>query len=145
MGFIESVKICFSKYFDFSGRASRSEFWYFTLFLAIYTFIIGLTVGVVLETRYPGTSKADIDYFFDSFGTIFFIPLLIPTFAVTSRRFHDFGHSGWIQIGFYFVMIISDSINTDTGLVLFLVSYILFYVYASQKPIGENKYGAVIR
>ena len=144
MGFIESVKTCFSKYFDFSGRASRSEFWYFTLFLVIYTIIVGFTIGVVLEIRYPGTSEADIDYFFNSFGTFLFIPLIIPSFAVTSRRFHDFGHSGWIQIGFYFVMGISDAINTGAGLVLYLVSLVLFYVYASQKPVGENKYGAVI-
>lgn len=145
MGFIESVKTCFSKYIDFSGRASRSEFWYFTLFLVIYTIIIGFTIGVVLEIRYPGISEAEIDYFFNSFGTFFFIPLIIPSFSVTSRRFHDFGHSGWIQIGFYFALGISGTINTDTGLVLYLVSLILFYVYASQKPIGENKYGVVIQ
>ena len=144
MGFIESVKICFTKYSDFSGRASRSEFWYFTLFLVIYTIIIGLTVGVVFEIRYPGTSEADIDYFFDSFGFLIFLPILLPSLSVTARRFHDFGHSGWIQIGFYFVMSILEIMNTTQGWVLYAIVLVSFYVYASQKPIGENKYGAVI-
>tara|TARA_B100000575_G_C23014282_1_gene584175 strand:- start:466 stop:903 length:438 start_codon:yes stop_codon:yes gene_type:complete len=144
MGFIESVKICFTKYSDFSGRASRSEFWYFTLFLVIYTIIIGLTVGVVFEIRYPGTSEADIDYFFDSFGFLVILPILLPSLSVTARRFHDFGHSGWIQIGFYFVMSILEIMNTTQGWVLYAIVLVSFYVYASQKPIGENKYGAVI-
>ena len=144
MGFTESVKICFTKYSDFSGRASRSEFWYFTLFLVIYTIIIGLTVGVVLEIRYPGTSEADIDYFFDSFSFLVILPVLLPSLSVTARRFHDFGHSGWIQIGFYFVMGVLEIINTTQGWVLYAIVLVSFYVYASQKPIGENKYGAVI-
>tara|TARA_X000000368_G_scaffold409883_1_gene392537 strand:+ start:536 stop:973 length:438 start_codon:yes stop_codon:yes gene_type:complete len=145
MEFIESVKTCFVKYFDFSGRASRSEFWYFTLFLVLYVMIVSFFLGFYFGYNYPGWTQQQFDKMYDSIYIFIILPLASPILAVTARRFHDFGHSGWIQIGFYFVMSISEEINTDAGVVLYLVSHVLFYVYASQKPIGDNKYGAVIQ
>ena len=144
MGFIESVKTCFSKYSDFSGRASRSEFWYFALFVLIYALVIGFLAGIILAIQYPAISDQEVDYFFDSFGLFFLLPILLPSFTVTARRFHDFGHSGWIQIGFYFVMGILEIMNTTQGWVLYTIVLVSFYVYASQKPVGENKYGTPI-
>ena len=144
MGFIESVKTCISKYSDFSGRASRSEFWYFTLFMVIYIFVIGFLSGIILAIQYSGMSDQEIDYFYDSFGFLFLLPILLPSLTVTARRFHDFGHSGWIQIGFYFVMGILEIMNTTQGWVLYAIVLVSFYVYASQKPVGENKYGTPI-
>ena len=44
MGPIDAVKTCFVKYVDFDGRAPRSEYWYFVLFLVIgYAILIGLS------------------------------------------------------------------------------------------------------
>ena len=144
MGFIESVKTCFSKYSDFSGRASRSEFWYFALFIVIYALVIGFLSGIILAIQYPEMSDQDIDYFYDSFAMLFLLPIVLPSLTVTARRFHDFGHSGWIQIGFYFVMGILEIMNTTQGWVLYAIVLVSFYVYASQKPVGENKYGTPI-
>ena len=106
---------------------------------------MGLTIGIVLEIRYPGLPEADIDYFFDSFGFLVILPITLPSLSCTARRFHDFGHSGWIQIGFYFVLGILEIMNTTQGWILYAIAFVSFYVYASQKPIGENKYGAVIQ
>ena len=47
MGFIEAVKTCLGKYAQFNGRASRSEFWFFNLFLFIYLFVAGFLLGMV--------------------------------------------------------------------------------------------------
>ena len=71
MGFGEAIKVCFNKYADFSGRASRAEFWWFYLF----TFLVSLiTCGVAC------------------------LVFLIPQYAVGARRLHDTGRSGWLQL-----------------------------------------------
>ena len=144
MGFAEVVKTCFSKYFDFSGRASRFEFWYFILFIVIYSIVLGFLLGIIIAIQYPGISDQDFDYFVDSFSWVFLLPLLIPSYSVTARRFHDFGHSGWIQLGFYFVMAILEIMDTTQGWILYAIVFVSFLIYASQKPVGENKYGKSI-
>ncbi len=69
--FGEAIKICFSKYADFEGRATRSEFWYFYLFCYIVNLV---TCGWA------------------------WIGLIIPMLAAGARRFHDTGRSGWLQL-----------------------------------------------
>ena len=78
MSFKESVKTCFTKYADFSGRARRSEFWYFELFLFIASIIINTLVG----------SDGILSY-------AVYLALLIPSLSVSVRRMHDIGKSGW--------------------------------------------------
>ena len=75
MGFGEAIKTCFSKYVDFSGRATRAEFWWFMLFSFIVMFVVGF-FGKVL-------------------GAIVSLAFLLPTLAVDVRRLHDVGRSGW--------------------------------------------------
>ncbi|MBC8301221.1 MAG: DUF805 domain-containing protein [Pelagibacterales bacterium] len=140
MEFIESVKTCFVKYFDFSGRASRSEFWYFTLFLVLYVVIVSFFLGIYFGYNYPGLTEQQFDKMYDSMYIFIILPLVFPILAVTARRFHDFGHSGWIQLGFYIPMNILDKINTTESLALYTIILVSFYIYASQKPMGENRY-----
>ncbi len=78
MGFKEAVKTCFAKYADFSGRASRSEFWWFNLFVII--------VSVA------AASVSDVLYALVALGT------LLPVIAVATRRLHDVNKSGWWQL-----------------------------------------------
>lgn len=78
MGFFEAVKTCFQKYAVFSGRARRSEFWYFMLFIAIINLILGFVGN-------------------DWGSNIFSLAILLPSIAVTCRRLHDTGRSGWWQ------------------------------------------------
>ena len=82
MGFAEAIKTCFSKYATFSGRATRSEFWYWQLF----TFLVGLVLGFVFS---PLAFVA---------GFVFFIPSL----AVLVRRLHDTGRE-WYNIFWVFL------------------------------------------
>lgn len=74
MGFFASIGSCFRKYATFSGRAPRSEFWYFVLFL----FLLALPAAP-----------------FGAFGVLLFVPVLLPAISVEVRRLHDIDRSGW--------------------------------------------------
>ncbi len=77
VGFGQAIKICFSKYADFNGRAPRAEFWWFQLFAFILS-----CIPIVCFIAWIG--------------------LLLPQLAVTWRRLHDIGKGG----GWYFIFLI---------------------------------------
>ena len=89
LGFNEAVGTCFRKYFDFTGRARGSEFWYFYLF-CVLIFI----VATILDTNLFG-------YAWEDYGPLYLITnvcLIIPQISVATRRLHDTGKSGWWQL-----------------------------------------------
>ena len=89
MDFQTSVKTCFKKYADFSGRALRSEFWFFCLF-SLLAGIITTIVDIMI-----------LGYSIESYGPlnlIFSVAIFIPSIAVTARRLHDVNRSGWWQL-----------------------------------------------
>ena len=100
MSFAEAIKTCFKKYADFSGRASRPEFWWFVLF---YYLVILLPVvpWIAIDARSvnqapiedPGTTTAVA--VFGVLVVVVFLALLIPYLAAGVRRLHDTGKSGW--------------------------------------------------
>jgi uncharacterized membrane protein YhaH (DUF805 family) len=90
MNFFDAVKTCFVKYTNFSGRASRSEFWLFVLF----TFVVSLML-VFLDPLIAGVPFIDYDEIFAPLSTIFTIAIFIPSIAVNVRRLHDVNRSGW--------------------------------------------------
>ena len=90
MGFGEAIRTCFAKFATFSGRARRSEYWYFMLFALVVSFGIGVVEGVTHNAH--GTGSA---------GSLASLFLFIPQLTVTVRRLHDTGRSGWWIGGFY--------------------------------------------
>jgi len=74
-----AIKICFQKFFIFTNRASRSEYWWFILFYTIFASI---------PTFVPNENLV-------VFGYIMSLLLFIPGIAVTVRRLHDINKSGW--------------------------------------------------
>lgn len=80
---------CLQHYADFSGRARRSEFWYFQLFNFLIEIGIYLIVLAIKEV-------IGIDLGFLRF--VYPIALLIPNLAVSARRLHDTNRSGWWQL-----------------------------------------------
>ncbi len=80
MTFGESVQTCFVKYANFKGRASRSEYWWWTLFVFIISFCAGFMDGLM------GISVLT---------WIVAIAFYLPNLAVAVRRCHDSNHSGW--------------------------------------------------
>lgn len=93
MNMIEAVGTCFRKYFKFSGRARRSEFWYWVLF----TIIASIIMGILDLFIFPSLAAQDIG----PFDSIFTLGTIIPGLAVGWRRLHDTGRSGWWIGGFY--------------------------------------------
>ena len=87
-------------YATFSGRARRSEYWYFFLFNIIIAFVLGFVGGL---TKMPIIS------------TIYSLAILIPAIAVGVRRMHDVGKSGWfLLIPIYnLILACTDGINGD--------------------------------
>lgn len=75
MTFIDAIKCCFTKYADFEGCASRSEYWWWQLFTVL---AIILLMGSLLSVALVG--------------------LVVPGVAVTTRRLHDIDRSGWFQL-----------------------------------------------
>lgn len=76
--FTESIRTCFKKYTDFKGRASRSEFWWWTLF----TTVTSIVLNSINENL------------FGAFGLV----VIVPSLAVGARRLHDTNYSGWLQL-----------------------------------------------
>lgn len=86
---IEYWKNCLKKYADFSGRSRRSEYWYFTLVNFIIIFLIALISGFTTLTSPLLSTILEILMF------LYVIGIIIPAIAVTIRRLHDIGKSGW--------------------------------------------------
>lgn len=97
MTFSDAIRTCFSKFFTFSGRASRPEYWFFFLFIVIWNIIAGIidwqfftqvSVSPSDEVKsVTATSSAPVQ---SIVGLIVFFPHL----AVAWRRMHDTGRSG---------------------------------------------------
>lgn len=93
----------FKKYAMFSGRASRSEFWWWIVFVYAGTAVLGILAGVITSLTTP--AQADGSRPIGVGGTIFLIAMfafllavLVPTIAITFRRLHDAGYSGWFYL-----------------------------------------------
>ena len=137
MEFGESIKVCFNKFAEFTGRARRSEYWWFYLFAQL---VGSVTCGIG--------------------SLVCFIPMM----AVTVRRLHDTGRSGWwyflpliimlVGMCIFIPLVIAGDINkndlmTGTGAVIYLVSLlavlaisIVLLVFCCQDSHrDENKYG----
>lgn len=92
MGFGEAVRYCLSNYAKFSGRASRSQYWFFTLFLVAVNLgitLIDLVTGATVEPIGAGGMTLM------AISVLFALGTFIPSLAVSSRRFHDAGWSFW--------------------------------------------------
>ncbi len=101
MSFTDSIITVLSKFVDFSGRASRSEYWWFYL----ATVIVGFGLGIVDSILF-GWDLEDPMWLSDIFNLVTFLPLL----AAAVRRIHDHGKSGWfVLVPFYnLYLVIAD-------------------------------------
>lgn len=112
MGFAAAVSTAFSKYATFTGRAGRPEFWWFFLFNLIVTMVVSA-----------------LDRLIFGHELLIFIAALVvvlPYMAVSVRRLHDTGRSGWWLL---------------LGLVPLVGTIVLLYWYASAGTPATNEYG----
>jgi uncharacterized membrane protein YhaH (DUF805 family) len=119
MSFQDAVRVCLQRKFaDFTGRARRSEYWFFILFTAIAS-ALGSALDAIFGIRggtYGGTGPIQ--------GLIQLV-LLIPTLAAGARRLHDTSRSGWWLL---------------IGLIP-VVGWIILVVFFVQDSHPDNQYG----
>jgi uncharacterized membrane protein YhaH (DUF805 family) len=112
MNFSTSIKTCVQKYAGFSGRATRSEYWWFYL-LFMVGYLVLATVTFIIN-----------QYFIILLG-LFSLFILLPLLAAGVRRLHDVNRSGWwILLSF-----------------VPLASLALMYFQVQPSDIGDNQYG----
>lgn len=94
---------CFKKFFTFRGRASRMEYWSFTI-INLLIFSAFWLISSVVDAPAPGTHPGEdlpqyplLSIIFGAAYFFFYLAIFFPTLSVTVRRLHDRNHSGfWI-------------------------------------------------
>ena len=127
VGCFDALKICFSKYAVFEGRARRSEYWWFALWYYVISFFTCCLGSLVL---------------------------LIPMIAVTFRRMHDTGRSGWWAGAYWaanillivltelrMVITIPQSIISPTAMAVVTITIVVFIFALSDSQPCTNEYG----
>ena len=126
MNFVDAIASGFKNYFNFKGRASRSEFWYWVLFTILLSLVLG-TIETVLWPAAPIDSD-DLEAVLNStlsaptpLTSLANLLLFIPGLSVTARRFHDAGFSAkWLLL---LLVPVGYSIFAIVGLVAIAASY----------------------
>jgi uncharacterized membrane protein YhaH (DUF805 family) len=105
MNFVEAIKSGFNKYVTFSGRAARSEYWYWTLFVIIAD-IVAAIINAFVALGFV--------------GLVVSLAFLLPSIAVAIRRLHDLDRTGWwLLLAFTgigaIVLLVWDCMKGTTG------------------------------
>lgn len=139
MTFTESIKTCFSKYFTFAGRASRSEFWYFMLFCLLGNTILPLFDGFVLgmSSIQPASS-------------VFVLVIFLYSICATTRRLHDGNHRGWWQLTglkpipvFIAAYVLNARSLIIVGGIVIIACFFMILVWLIAKGTeGDNRFGS---
>ena len=163
MDMFKAVRLFFVNYFDFSGRASRGEFWWAYLAFFIVSIILAIVDGVIVGMIFGFTDNELLSIteseFLSSngfFSNIFSLATFIGWISLTSRRLQDNGHSGWWQLAYFsiiptiilWVFFISADGNpvllsfSIIFTIITLALYILILVWLILPPTeDENKWG----
>lgn len=121
--FLEALK----KYYNFSGRARRKEFWYFLL-VSVLSLIALEAVEAMI-----GTLKIELAFHIKIgvASLVYGLLLLCPFFAVTARRLHDINRSGWWQL-LHLVPLLGS---------LAILAFASEDSYPGENPYGKNPKG----
>jgi len=91
---IDAVKTCLTKYVGFSGRARRSEYWWFALFTWLLS-VIGAGLDTAFHLSFVSSTDNSVNYSSGPIQGLLSLAVLLPSLAVGIRRMHDIGKSGW--------------------------------------------------
>ncbi|MGB5863593.1 MAG: DUF805 domain-containing protein [Sulfitobacter sp.] len=112
--FTGALKDGFARYVDFKSRSTRSQFWWWTLWVIIFGVVAGF-LDVILGTAENGP-----------IGMIVSLGMFLPSLAIAIRRLHDIGRSGW----WYLIMLVP--------IVGFIVLLVFFCTRSQDTP---NQWG----
>jgi uncharacterized membrane protein YhaH (DUF805 family) len=139
---LEYMILPIKRYADFSGRSRRMEYWSFALLnfvvimvLAIVAAVIGGVSGAFSQAE-SGDPSALFGFLFGGFGLVivlYWLAIIVPTLAVTVRRFHDRDMSGWWVLGFFVLGIIPF-----VGWIASIVQLVLMFLPGTP---GPNRFG----
>ena len=133
MNFQNAIKTCIKKkYANFSGRASKSEFWFFLLFVLLGG--IATTIIDIMMSSYSVSYFSFSNFFLTSYGwgpvnSIYQLLVIVPSLAVSARRLHDNNRSGW-----YFLLCVIP-----------IVGLILIFWWSSLGSNKKNRFGNPIK
>lgn len=119
MDFMTSVRTVLGKYATFSGRAQRSEYWWYALFTFVTSLVLSFVDGILFGVTATGQSIGVL-------SALFSLAVLLPSIAVGVRRLHDLDRTGWWLL-LIFVPILG-----------FLV---LLYFFVQRGTEGPNRFG----
>jgi uncharacterized membrane protein YhaH (DUF805 family) len=139
--FSKAFKVCFSKYFVFKGRASRSEFWFWILanFLIILLFSIFAVTPITIVTT--------------PLYAVWILAIIFPTISVSVRRMHDQNITGWIVLLFtimnlFFLLLqavsayaLADAVFNITLVIQLIFQIFVIYIFSRKGTVGPNRFG----
>lgn len=117
MSFAEAIRTCFQKYLTISGRARRSEYWWWVLFLFLGNMAAGFIDNLAFSAGPDGPSLL---------APLFSLAVLLPSICVAGRRLHDRDMSAWWLL---------------LMLVPLIGSLILLVLYVLPGTKGDNRFG----
>lgn len=130
----------FQRYFEFSGRSRRMEYWMFTLLYVIVTlvlimpFVFDFIKMMELSDFGPSPDPFDeistLSWMAGGLWILFALGSFIPGLALAVRRFHDVGISGWVYVGLYVASIIIG-----------IVGFAILVIALLPSNEGSNKWG----
>jgi len=115
MNFQEAISSGLSRYIDFNTRSSRSEYWYWVLFVVILSIVAGIIDSLLFSADSMGLLRGLVT-----------LGLLIPGIAIGVRRLHDIDRSGWWYL-IVFVPLIG--------------ALVLIYWFVQPGSPGDNEFG----
>ncbi len=148
MNMSQAVKAFFDKRLDFYSRSRRSEFWFVQLaYILILFLVMGIDGGIL---GYPPEAQLT------PATTLVEAVLLIPMAAITARRLHDVGLTGWAQLPLYLTYIsyvpgyegfIFDGTEEGGASLALLIVYGIYSVWIlvnliKDSQLGTNRYGS---
>lgn len=114
MNFQQAIASGFRNYVTFAGRASRSEYWFWTLF----AILVGAAAAILDAALFPGLDARPIH-------SLASLALFLPGLSVSVRRFHDLDRTGWWLL----------ILLTVIGIIVVLIWFCL------RGTVGPNRYG----
>ena len=143
--FFNAIAYAFINYFSFSGRATRSQFWYFFLFCIL---LYLCTLSVSIEGFEEVISSADssqessreiLTYLLTSWFGLSVMITFIPQITLSIRRLHDIGKSGWWYVGLQIVPSLMPNVFPFQFIAI-MTLFVFIYIMALEGE-EDNSYG----
>ena len=151
MGFQEAVKKCLRDWITFSGRAPRSEYWWFVLFYILVLFVFGLVFYLLGGAGLmSGGGAGVILLVFGLLVAVVYLFLMIAGISAVVRRLHDRNMSGWWYGGLFLLNILSGIVSASApggafalllSVLVLIASIALLVIMCLRGTHGPNRYG----